>query len=93
VTPLNTYDRLSRQHRRVELFHARYAQVDRQQRENEVLTRYGFKSGPQQRHGWLLVATQVVEQSLDLDFDLIVSDIAPGCWQALGARSGRVSLS
>jgi CRISPR-associated endonuclease/helicase Cas3 len=85
---IDTYDRLSRQHHRVELFHARYAQVDRQQRESEVLTRYGFTSGPQQRHGWLLVATQVVEQSLDLDFDLIVSDIAPV--DLLIQRAGRL---
>jgi CRISPR-associated endonuclease/helicase Cas3 len=85
---IETYDRLSPQHDRVELFHARYAQVDRQQRESEVLTRYGPKSGPQQRHGWLLVATQVVEQSLDLDFDLIVSDIAPV--DLLIQRAGRL---
>src|SRR6202043_977428 len=65
-----------------------YAQVDRQQRESKVLTRYGFKSGPQQRHGWLLVATQVVEQSLDLDFDLVVSDIAPV--DLLIQRAGRL---
>jgi CRISPR-associated endonuclease/helicase Cas3 len=85
---IDTYDKLSRQHDRVELFHARYAQVDRQQRESEVLARYGLKSGPQQRLGWLLVATQVVEQSLDLDFDLIVSDIAPV--DLLVQRAGRL---
>ena len=79
---------LSRQYDRVELFHARYAQIDRQQRENEVLARYGLDSGPQQRLGWLLVATQVVEQSLDLDFDLIVSDIAPV--DLLIQRAGRL---
>ena len=85
---LETYDQLSRQHNRVELFHARYAQIDRQQREKEVLARYGLDSGPQQRLGWLLVATQVVEQSLDLDFDLIVSDIAPV--DLLIQRAGRL---
>jgi CRISPR-associated endonuclease/helicase Cas3 len=85
---VETYDQLSRQHHRVELFHARYAQIDRQQREREVLARYGLKSGPQQRLGWLLVATQVVEQSLDLDFDLIVSDIAPV--DLLIQRAGRL---
>jgi CRISPR-associated endonuclease/helicase Cas3 len=85
---IDTYDKLSRQHDRIELFHARYAQVDRQQRESDVLARYGLKSGPQQRLGWLLVATQVVEQSLDLDFDLIVSDIAPV--DLLIQRAGRL---
>ena len=85
---IETYDRLSRQHDCIELFHARYAQIDRQQREGEVLARYGLKSGPEQRLGWLLVATQVVEQSLDLDFDLIVSDIAPV--DLLIQRAGRL---
>jgi CRISPR-associated endonuclease/helicase Cas3 len=85
---VETYEQLSRQHNRVELFHARYAQIDRQQREREVLARYGLKSGPEQRFGWLLVATQVVEQSLDLDFDLIVSDIAPV--DLLIQRAGRL---
>jgi CRISPR-associated endonuclease/helicase Cas3 len=85
---VESYDQLSRQHHRVELFHARYAQIDRQQREREVLARYGLKSGPQQRLGWLLIATQVVEQSLDLDFDLIVSDIAPV--DLLIQRAGRL---
>jgi CRISPR-associated endonuclease/helicase Cas3 len=85
---IETYDQLSRQHHRVELFHARYAQIDRQQRESEVLARYGLKGGPQERLGWLLVATQVVEQSLDLDFDFIVSDIAPV--DLLIQRAGRL---
>ena len=71
---LDTYELLSQQHDRIEVFHARYAQVDRQQRESEVLARYDRNSTPQQRFGWLLVATQVVEQSLDLDFDFIVSN-------------------
>jgi CRISPR-associated endonuclease/helicase Cas3 len=85
---IEAYDQLSGQHDCVELFHARYAQIDRQQREREVLARYGLNGGPQQRSGWLLVATQVVEQSLDLDFDLIVSDIAPV--DLLIQRAGRL---
>jgi CRISPR-associated endonuclease/helicase Cas3 len=84
----DTYNQLSPQHDGVELFHARYAQIDRQKRESEVLARYGRNSEPQDRDGWLLVATQVVEQSLDLDFDLIVSDIAPVDF--LIQRSGRL---
>jgi CRISPR-associated endonuclease/helicase Cas3 len=59
------------------LFHARMAMRDRLSVENEVLRRFGKDSTPQDRAGQILVATQVVEQSLDIDFDVIVSDLAP----------------
>jgi len=73
--------------RNVMLFHARFAQVDRQQREEEVLARFGPNNNPE-RAGSILVATQVVEQSLDLDFDVMVSDLAP--IDLLIQRSGRL---
>src|SRR5262249_54561322 len=60
-----------------ELFHARFALCDRQAIQGRALTRFGKHGTPEQRGGQLLIATQVVEQSLDLDFDLIVSDLAP----------------
>ena len=60
-----------------ELFHGRFALCDRQRIQNGALARFGKDSTPQQRAGHLLIATQVVEQSLDLDFDLIVTDLAP----------------
>jgi CRISPR-associated endonuclease/helicase Cas3 len=59
------------------LFHARFAMGDRLNRENEVLRLFGKSSSPDERRGRILVATQVVEQSLDLDFDFMVSDLAP----------------
>jgi CRISPR-associated endonuclease/helicase Cas3 len=62
---------------KVELFHARFAQADRDRIEQAVLRRYGKKSGPADRRGRVLVATQVIEQSLDVDFDDMVSDQAP----------------
>ncbi|WP_030739040.1 CRISPR-associated endonuclease Cas3'' [Streptomyces sp. NRRL F-2890] len=43
---------------------------------------------PSGRRGVVLVATQVIEQSLDFDFDLIVSDLAP--MAMLLQRAGRV---
>jgi CRISPR-associated endonuclease/helicase Cas3 len=71
----------------VTVFHARFAQVDRQRREEQVLTRFG-PSDNRDREGSILVATQVVEQSLDLDFDVMVSDLAP--IDLLIQRSGRL---
>lgn len=59
----------------VELFHARFPFGRRQEIEENVLRRYG-KEGPRPAKA-VLVATQVVEQSLDLDFDLLVTDVAP----------------
>ena len=61
----------------IHLFHARFAQSDRQVIENDVLRRFGRDAKATDRAGHILVATQVVEQSLDLDFDLVISDLAP----------------
>ncbi|MGD9861267.1 MAG: CRISPR-associated helicase Cas3' [Marinobacterium sp.] len=62
---------------RLHLFHSRFAMVDRQRVEAEVLGWFGKVSTPEKRRGRLLISTQVVEQSLDLDFDLMVTDLAP----------------
>jgi CRISPR-associated endonuclease/helicase Cas3 len=56
------------------LFHARMRGGDRSEVESRVLGTFG-KEG--QRAGTLLIATQVVEQSLDLDFDLLATDLCP----------------
>lgn len=69
-----------------ELFHARFAVCDRQEIEARTLARFG-KTG-QGRAGRILVATQVVEQSLDVDFDVIFSDLAPV--DLLIQRAGRL---
>jgi len=59
------------------LFHARFALRDRLDMEERVLACFGPKSTNAHRAGRLLIATQVVEQSLDVDFDLLVTDLAP----------------
>ena len=66
---------LPRQH--LLLFHARFALRDRLDMEARVLDTFGKDSSAEQRAGRLLIATQVVEQSLDVDFDLLVTDLAP----------------
>ena len=62
---------------RLSLFHSRFAMIDRQRIENETLAFFGKDSDAEMRCGRVLVATQVVEQSLDLDFDVLISDLAP----------------
>jgi CRISPR-associated endonuclease/helicase Cas3 len=69
------------------LFHARFAMQDRLAIEVEVLRRFGRDSTGLDRRG-VLVATQVIEQSLDLDFDLLVTDLAPA--DLLIQRAGRL---
>ncbi len=60
----------------LDLFHARYLHRDRAEREARVLKRFG-PNAQDRPYRMVLVATQVIEQSLDLDFDLMVTDIAP----------------
>jgi len=57
------------------LFHARFPADRRQKREDQVLATFGV--GGNRRGRKILIATQVAEQSLDLDFDVIATDLAP----------------
>jgi CRISPR-associated endonuclease/helicase Cas3 len=68
------------------VFHSRFAQGDRQAIEKELVETLGPTM--MERPSRVVVATQVVEQSLDLDFDLIVTDLAP--IDLLLQRSGRL---
>ena len=68
------------------LFHARFPADERASREAAVLATFG-KQGHRPEKA-LLVATQVVEQSLDIDFDFLISDLAPV--DLLLQRAGRL---
>lgn len=73
------------------LFHARFPAGQRQRREDAVLKVFGppTKGENGARSGRkILIATQVAEQSLDLDFDLIATDLAP--IDLLLQRAGRL---
>lgn len=59
----------------VDIFHARYRFADRQVKEQFATG--NFKRNAVRQGGRILVATQVVEQSLDLDFDWMVTQICP----------------
>jgi CRISPR-associated endonuclease/helicase Cas3 len=71
-----------------QIFHARYAMGDRLAIETDVVTRFGKDGTQAGRRGRVLVASQVIEQSLDCDFDLMVSDLAPV--DLLLQRAGRL---
>lgn len=73
---------------RIMLFHARFAMGDRLDIETKAFASFSKKGGENERHGKILIATQVVEQSLDLDFDLLISDLAP--MDLLIQRAGRL---
>ncbi|AKJ38918.1 CRISPR-associated helicase Cas3 [Methanosarcina barkeri CM1] len=62
---------------KVDLFHARFVMGERLEIENRVLKTFGKESNESTRKGRVLIATQVIEQSLDLDFDYMISDLAP----------------
>lgn len=85
---VNTVDRAQKLYRQLQplldadvrlmLFHARYPADERGQRERDVLSAFGQTTPAVQREGrTLLIATQVVEQSLDIDFDFLITDLAP----------------
>jgi CRISPR-associated endonuclease/helicase Cas3 len=67
------------------LFHARFRACDRSEVERAVLKNFGKDAAP---GGRVLIATQVVEQSLDLDFDELHTDLAP--IDLLFQRAGRL---
>ena len=70
------------------LFHSRFAFKDRMDIEEETLDWFGKESSAGIRKGKVLIATQVIEQSLDLDFDCMISDLAP--IDLLIQRAGRL---
>jgi CRISPR-associated endonuclease/helicase Cas3 len=71
------------------LFHARYPADERQVRERRVLRLFGVPGQNADRpRQALLIATQVAEQSLDIDFDFLISDLAPV--DLLLQRAGRL---
>lgn len=62
---------------RVILIHARFLPSDRSELENQVIGSVGKGSGRKERDRVVVVGTQVLEQSLDLDFDLLMTDPCP----------------
>ncbi|MGD9009234.1 MAG: CRISPR-associated helicase Cas3', partial [Desulfobacteraceae bacterium] len=73
---------------KIMLFHARFILGDRLRIENKVIKAFGKKSTAKDRDGRILISSQVIENSLDLCLDGMVSDLAP--IDAIIQRAGRL---
>lgn len=72
---------------RIFLLHSRFLDDDRNARENEIIRLVGKNSTKEDRNRLIIVGTQVLEQSLDLDFDILFTDLCP--MDLLFQRTGR----
>ena len=64
----------------VTLTHARFIDIDRMENENRLRSMLGPEAtieNGQRPYRHIVVGTQVLEQSLDIDFDLLITDVAP----------------
>lgn len=59
------------------LYHAQFVIPDRIEKEEALKAAVGKSSLPAQRNGTIIVGTQVLEQSLDIDFDVMMTDLCP----------------
>ncbi|MCR5123165.1 MAG: CRISPR-associated helicase Cas3', partial [Ruminococcus sp.] len=69
-------------------FHSRFTATDRADIEKALLKRVGKSSTKADRNRLIVVGTQVIEQSLDIDFDYMVTELCP--MDLLLQRSGRL---
>lgn len=69
-------------------FHSRFLTSDRAEIEKKLLACTGKKSAVAARNRLIVVGTQVIEQSLDLDFDYMITELCP--MDLLLQRSGRL---
>jgi len=77
---------------KLDLLHARFRFKNRDEREKRSLERFGKPDendeSPHRPKMAVLISTQIIEQSLDLDFDLMISEPAPA--DLLLQRAGRL---
>jgi len=76
--------------KKVELYllHSRFTPNDRRRKEEQVMQAFANPKPSEEVEGKILVATQVVEASLDIDCDVLLTELAPA--DALVQRMGRV---
>lgn len=72
----------------VRIVHSRFISIDRAAKEEELQALLGPPEKPGRPEKLIVVGTQVLEQSLDFDFDLLITDICP--MDLLLQRMGRL---
>jgi len=72
----------------VGLLHSRFPPWRRNEIESFWLGRLGKTAGPDRPRGSILVSTQIIEQSVDLDFDFMISEMVPS--DLMFQRMGRL---
>ncbi|QOR76070.1 MAG: CRISPR-associated helicase Cas3' [Thermoflavifilum sp.] len=72
----------------ITLLHAQFTLNDRREKEVEIEKKFKNPKPEDEEQGKILVATQVVEASLDIDADVLFTELAP--LDALVQRMGRV---
>lgn len=72
----------------VTLAHSRFVAADRAERDAALVHAYGQKHPEARPRRAIVVSTQVVEQSLDVDFDVLITDLPP--MDLLFQRIGRL---
>jgi len=73
---------------RIGLIHGRFIPLIRSKLEEEWLDRLGNGKGSDRSQGSILIGTQLLEQSLDIDGDFLLTDLAPS--DLMFHRLGRV---
>lgn len=63
--------------KKVILVHSRFISEDRLEREKKILKHVGKASCKKDRDGVIVVGTQVIEQSMDFDVDILITDLCP----------------
>ncbi len=62
---------------KIMVFHAQFVMPDRIKLEQDIMRRVGKNSDRESREKLVIVGTQVMEQSLDMDFDFMISELCP----------------
>jgi CRISPR-associated endonuclease/helicase Cas3 len=85
-----TFERLRDAGLPAKIYHSRFKYEDRVDRHREVIAAFGDDA---QSDGFVAVTTQVAEMSLDLDADVLISEVAPvpSLIQRLGRLNRRIT--